>query len=235
MEPETQPEPLGQWLPTGHPGTVRASGEGWAAVVSQAGRDLYANPDSLPYKYMIFAQAQAVAWGFTESMPEAKRQAEAAVIELELYSRAERRRIECDDYLMANYGTETVKEIVDHPYWPEFAYEMRHDGLTAIRFPDDEGACFLVEPEELGTLLVLRAGNYEVDQATASLTMLERRLPTPPVVRYITSDEDGMNARCSTAYPHPLVLEYGGDPRCACRGDEPDCPEGDGCFLVIGE
>ena len=63
-----------------------------------------------------------------------------------------------DQHLLEQNGTELVREIVMHDDWPDFEYEMRDDDMTVICFPDDKEIYHLVNPDELATLLLLKAG-----------------------------------------------------------------------------
>ena len=68
-----------------------------------------------------------------------------------------------DRHILEQDGTDTVREIIMHDDWPDFTYEMRCDGLTAVRFPHDEELYHLVNPDELAALLLLKAGAQPED------------------------------------------------------------------------
>ena len=66
-----------------------------------------------------------------------------------------------DEQLLRDWGSETIEAVIAHSLWPDFEHEMRDDGLTAIRYPGDEFGPYLVNPDELAALVVLRAGVAE--------------------------------------------------------------------------
>ena len=68
---------------------------------------------------------------------------------------------EADRHLLDQHGTDTIREVMMHDDWPDFGHQSRDDGWTIIRYPDDEEMYFLLQPEELATLFMLRAGALE--------------------------------------------------------------------------
>lgn len=68
---------------------------------------------------------------------------------------------EVDQHLLEQHGTDTIREVIMHDDWPDFGHQARGDGRTIVRYPDDEEIYFLLQPEELATLFILRAGALE--------------------------------------------------------------------------
>ena len=92
---------------------------------------------------------------------------------------------ELDLQILRDEGTITIESVIAHDCWPDFEHEMRDDGLTAIRYPGDAVGLYLVNPDELAALFILRAG---VEERAEHLAEGKRRKmdgasspPSPPI------------------------------------------------------